>query len=112
MDLTLSPDQLLLPTAFVTISGFVSGLVEVVKRLVPGLVTGREQQAAALLAVLFVGLGVVTSVSTTPPVDVTGWVAVVLAALAAWYGILRLAMGIHDDVVRAPNSLTGANAQG
>lgn len=106
----ITPADVLTPAGFVTTAAIVTGLVEVLVRLV-GFIRGYEQQAAAVLAAVFVVAAVAVQVSEAPPADVGAYVGTFFTAVLAWYGILRIAMGIHDDVAQKPNSLTGPTVQ-
>lgn len=74
------------------------------------LVEGREKLAAFVGAAIIVVLATVVGFSEVPPryapVGVLDWILLGLAALLAFYNIGRLAMAVHDDVNRYPNSLT------
>lgn len=109
----LTPADILTPAGFVTTAALVSGLTEVLKRLV-GIVTGNEQATAALLTIVLVGAALASQASANPPADFGAWIGWGFTGVMAWYGILRVAMSLHDDAAQAPRSLTGptANAQG
>lgn len=92
----------------VAAAAFVTGMVEVIKRLVP-LVSLRdwEPQLAALLAAVLV----VAALTGVPqPTDTNGWAGLILTAVLSWYGITRVAMGIYDDLTGAPRSLRAASS--
>lgn len=76
-----------------------------------GLVTGHEKAAAFFGAAIAVVLAILIGVAETPPrYDVTSPLAILMLAFAgvlAFYNIGRLAMAVHDDVNRYPNSLRG-----
>jgi hypothetical protein len=101
MDLNITLADVLTPAGFVAAAALVTGLVEIAKRLFRHL-SGNEATAAAILAALLVCSAYYDAHVFTLQ---TGFVAVI-----AWYGITRLAMGIHDDATAAPNSLTGGPA--
>lgn len=107
-DLTLPA---ILAGGAVAASAFITGLVEVLKRLIP--VIGRHQwepQLAAIVAAVLV-MGALTGVVPKPE-TVNEWASFALSGVLSWYGITRLALGIHDDVTQAPGSLTGQPTAG
>jgi hypothetical protein len=108
IDLTLPA---ILAGGAVAASAFITGLVEVIKKLVP--LVGRHQwepQLAAIFAAVLV-MGALTGVEPKPE-SVNEWAAFALSGVLSWYGITRLALGIHDDVTQAPGSLTGVPTAG
>ncbi len=96
MDLTLA--SVLTAAGAVSAAALVSGIVEILKRVLP--VIGRRQ-LEPVLAFAFSGALVVAAWSASG--DRTAESA--FAALLAWYGIARVAMGIHDDVTGAPSGI-------
>lgn len=73
---------------------------------VDGLITGRERLWAFGLSVAIVIGAIAVGLSEVPPrYEVNP--LFVLGALLAIFNIARLAMAVHDDVRRYPNSLTG-----
>lgn len=91
-------------------AALVTGLVEILKKLVPPIATRNlESQVAAILAAGFVVLGMTTYDFSAGVAALAGGVFV---AVTAWYGIMRLSMAIHDDVTQKPDSLTGPAAGG
>lgn len=108
---SLSPADILTPVGFAVAAGLVTGLVEIGKRLTNAL-TGREQVAAATLTALLVVTAVADVITTTPASELGGFIGLGFTAVLSWYGILRIAMGIHDDAAQKPNSLTGPTGQG
>lgn len=109
---SLSPADVLTPVGFPLAAALVTGLVEIGKRLAASILTGREQLAAAALALLFVTLAVGDVVSTAGLDALGGIAGAFFTFVLAWYGILRIAMGIHDDAAQRPNSLTGPTGAG
>ncbi len=97
MDLNITLADVLTPAGFVAAAALVTGLVEIAKRLFTKL-SGNEASAAAILAALLVCSAFYDQHVFTMQ---SAFVAVI-----AWYGVTRLAMGIHDDATAAPNSLT------
>lgn len=109
MDITLA--DVLTPVGFVTTAALVTGLVEVLKRTMPGLgKRGYEQPMAAGLTAFIVAAAVMVRVEETPLRMLSDTLGLIFTALFAWYGILRIALGIHDDVAQKPDSLTGPAA--
>jgi len=109
---SLSPADILTPVGFTVAAGLITGLIEILKRLAAGAITGREQVAAALLAALLVGSSIADAVGASSVDALGGPVGLAFTAVLAWYGILRIAMGIHDDAAQKPNSLTGPTGAG
>lgn len=107
----LTPADVLTPAGFVTTAALVYGIVQLLQRFV-GLVRGNEQAAAAVVTVIFVGAALLAQGSETPPDGVAGWVGFFFLGVLSAYGILRIAMGLHDDVAQKPNSLTGPTGAG
>lgn len=104
----ISIADVLTPVGFVTTAALVTGLVEVFKRILPGIgVRGLEQPMAAMFTALIVAAAVLVRVDEAPLGTIGDTVGLIFTALFAWYGILRIALGIHDDVAQTPNSLTG-----
>ena len=69
------------------------------------LVTGREKLAAFIGAVVIVLFAFAVGVTSVPPTQTVSLLGVLVVPLAI-YNIGRLAMAVHDDVNRKPNSLT------
>lgn len=111
MEISLS--DVLTPVGFVTTAALVTGLVEVLKLLLPGIGTRNlEQILAAVVTALLVVAAVAVRVEETPLGSLGDTLGLIVTAVAAWYGILRIALGIHDDATAAPNSLTGPTGAG
>lgn len=111
MPTDLDPNSLTLAIALTAagaaiIAGFVTGVVEILKSLFKAL-AGHEQQLAFFLSGIVVLAAEASAVQTGA---ITLSIATIFTGILAWYGIARIAMGIHDDVTRAPNSLTGPPA--
>lgn len=85
-----------------TMAAIITGIVQVLKGLIPA-VAGNEARTAALLAAVIVVLLAVQAV--TSGVAVVG-VPLILAIAFGWYGTTRIAMALHDDITRSPRSLT------
>lgn len=85
-------------------AALITGFVELFKTLLPGLFDGHEQQFAFILSGLVV-IAAVASAVTTDMLTIT--IESVFAAILAWYGIARIAMGIHDDITGASTGLRG-----
>ncbi len=100
-NLTLA--ALLTTTGAAVVAGFITGLVAVLKNLIPWIDAGNEPRAVAVLAALVVLL---LAVSAVQGGSFTFGVPLILAVVLGWYGVTRLAMAIHDDVTQAPRSLT------
>lgn len=85
----------------------VSGVIEFLKSIpqLKSLVDGREKLVAFLLAGLLVGFAYVVGLTSVPPTQTLSLLAIPAIA-SAWYAIGRLAMAVHDDVNKFPNSLT------
>lgn len=84
-------------------AGLVTTFVEILKRSLPRLVSGREQ-ALALAASL--ALVILASVDRHQVADVTT-LNDVFVSVVGWLAIAKLATGIHDEAVAAPGSLRG-----
>lgn len=91
----------------VVMAALITGIVEILARALPQVVTGHEQGFTLVLAAIVVGAAVFDAVNK----DVLELdIAVVFAAIVAWYGIARVAMGIHDDVIsRNPQTSLGTS---
>lgn len=107
----LTPADVLTPAGFVTTAALVYGFVQLLQRFV-AIVRGNEQAAAALTTIVIVALALASQASLNPPADFAGWVSWGFVGFLSWYGILRIAMGLHDDVAQKPNSLTGPTGEG
>lgn len=85
----------------------VSGIIEFIKSVpqLKALVDGREKLVAFLLSLVIVLFAFVVGLTSVPPTQTLSLLAIP-AVLSAWYAIGRLAMAVHDDVNRKPNSLT------
>lgn len=106
MEVSLS--DVLTPVGFVTTAALVTGLVEVLKRLLPGIgQRGLEQLLAATITALLVIAAIVVHVEEAPLGTLGDTLGLIVTGAAAWYGILRIALGIHDDAAQKPDSLTG-----
>jgi hypothetical protein len=70
-----------------------------------GLVAGREKAAAFVGAAVIVLFAYFVGLTSVPPTQVVSPLAIA-GVLLAFYNIGRLAMAVHDDVNRKPNSLT------
>lgn len=87
----------------VVAAGLVTGLVQILKTLIPSIVSGAEQRVAFLLSAVIVSVAVASGVQEGV---LTLSIASAFGAFLAWYGIARIALGIHDDVTGArPTSL-------
>lgn len=100
---SLTLAALLTTTGATVVAGFVTGLVTVLKNLIPWVNAGNEPRVAAILAAAIVLLLAVAAVQAGA--FVVG-VPLILAIVFGWYGVTRLSMAIHDDVTQAPRSLT------
>ncbi len=92
----------------VIFAGLTTGLIELLKNIAGGVINGHEQLLAFLLSAVWVIHAVASAVSTN---TLTLGFESVFAAFLAWYGIARIAMGIHDDVSRTATPLGGAGQQ-
>lgn len=70
-----------------------------------GLVEGREKLAAFIGSAIVVAFAYFVGLTAVPPTEELSLLGIV-GALLAFYNIGRLAMAVHDDVNRKPNSLT------
>ena len=98
MEITLA-DVLTLAGAAIA-APMVTGLVEVLKRSLPRLVTGHEQAmalGASLLLVIAASLDRHQLAGVTTPSDV-------FVSFAAWLIIAKAATGVYDEIVAAPGS--------
>jgi hypothetical protein len=89
-------------------SSAIVGIIQTVKAVpqFARLVEGREKLAAFVLSGVAVTLSVVAALQAVPPAVVLSIPAGVVAVMS-WFTLARLAMALHDDFSRKPNSLTG-----
>jgi len=112
MELTPAAFAVLLTAAGAPIaSGAIWAVIDFLKASpLKSVVEGREKLAAFLGSALVVVLAYIVGFAEVPPryqpADVGAWIMLVVAGLLAFYNIGRLAMAVHDDVNREPNSLT------
>ena len=100
-DLTLA---LVLTAAGATLSSaLITGVVEIIKRLIPSISTLQTRWAAFILSALLVAVAYFATVSQQNAVTA-------FAAFVAWYGIARLSLANHDDATAQVNSLRGPTA--
>lgn len=79
----------------VVFSAFITGIVEILSRTITP-IQGHEQGLALVLAAIVVVAAIADAVGkNTMSVDIT----TIFAGIVAWYGIARVAMGLHDDVI-------------
>lgn len=85
------------------VAAFITGIVEILSRTV-GAINGHEQGLALILAGVVVVAAIADGVSkATMAIDLT----TIFAGIVAWYGIARVSMGIHDDVVNRTTTSLG-----
>ena len=82
-------------------AGLVTGLVFVIKQILPGLVDGREPLTSATITLLLVIAAIASAAQGGAAISLE----FLFAGLIAWYSIVRLSMAIHDDVAGKPRSL-------
>lgn len=87
----LTLDAVLTAGGAVASAAFITGLVEILKRVLP--VIG-ERELEPVLAFFFSAILVCVAYLNYP----VHTVDTAFGAVLAWYGIARVAMGIHDDV--------------
>ena len=100
--LTLS--LILTAAGAVAASALVTGIVQILKQL-GSFLDGKERLAAFILSAVLVVIAYAAGLNDG---SLTLNIASAFAAFIAWYGIARLSMAVYADVVREPNSLTGA----
>lgn len=99
-DGTLADDSLSLSLALTAagatiVAGFITGIVEILSRTIAP-IQGHEQGLALVLAGLVVISAIWDAVGKgLMQVDLP----TIFAGVVSWYGIARVAMGIHDDVI-------------
>lgn len=79
----------------VVMAALITGIVEILSRTITP-IQGHEQGLTLVLAGVVVAAAVFDAVNQDL-LELS--VASIFAAVVAWYGIARVAMGIHDDVV-------------
>lgn len=102
MNLTL--DAVLTASGAVASAAFITGLIEVLKKVFP-VVGNRELEPR--LAFFFSAVLVLAAYMTRPGTIYNADTA--FAALLAWYGIARISMSIHDDMT--PPSADGETSE-
>lgn len=103
MDTDLTLAIALTAAGATVVAAFITGIVEILSRTISAL-KGHEQGAALVLSAIVVVAAVADAVSkATMTLDI----ATVFAAVVAWYGIARVSMGIHDDVVTRGDTSLG-----
>lgn len=85
-------------------SALVTGLVQLVKTMAPGLTTGRSRIMAFVLSYLLVAVALAEAFQSNA---LSVSIPAVFGAFVAGYGIARLAMANFADITSEPNSLTG-----
>jgi hypothetical protein len=97
MEVTLA-DVLTLTGAAIS-AGLITGLLEVLKRVLPIIAArGWEQALALLFSLVLVGLAFYDAGTYT--------LDAAFAAFIAWLAIAKLATGIFDEVTRRPGAFT------
>ena len=77
-------------------AGLITGVIEIISRVATAVVEGHEQ----LLALILSAVVVLAAMGAAVQADVlTLDINSIFAGFLAWYGITRIAMGIHDDVL-------------
>ena len=98
MDLTLA--NVLTAGGAVAAAALITGLIEIVKKLLPVIgVRGWEPWLAFALSLILVVLAFASSADQT--LETGFW------AFLAWYGIATISMGIHDQVTSVRSTTTG-----
>jgi len=107
MDFTLAA---VLTIAGATIgAALITGLIEVLKQGgIPSIVGNEPKWAMALSAVLVILAYIAGVQDNTIAISAES----IFGLFLAWYGIVRLAMGIHDDFSNKPSSLRGSVSGG
>jgi hypothetical protein len=95
MDFNVTLAMALSAAGAVVVAGFITGIVEIIMRIAP-IAHGHGQGIALVLAALVVIAAIADQVSKG---EMVLDIAVIFGAVLAWYGIARVAMGIHDDVL-------------
>jgi hypothetical protein len=88
----------------VVFAGLTTGIIEILKNIAASIINGHEQLLAFVLSAVWVILAYVSAIQAGAlTLDLeSGFVG-----FLAWYGIARIAMGIHDDVSRTAAPLGG-----
>lgn len=104
---SLSLSLALTAAGAVVFSAFITGITEVLTRPAGSPLKGHEQGFALVLSGIVVIAAIADSVSKgTMVIDI----GTIFAGIVAWYGIVRVSMGIHDDVLdRNSTSSLGTN---
>ena len=98
MDLTL--DTVLTAGGAVAAAALITGLIEIVKKLLPIIGARRwEPWLAFVFSLILVVLAFASSAVQT--LETGFW------AFLAWYGIATISMGIHDQVTSVRSTTTG-----
>jgi hypothetical protein len=105
-DATASASLALILTAAgaVGASALVTGLVQLVKAMLPGLTAGKSRVMAFALSYLLVAVAVAEAFQSHA---LSVSIPALFGAFVAGYGIARLAMANFADITAEPNSLTG-----
>lgn len=90
-------------------AGVIWAVIDFLKSIpgIGGVINGRERLAAFVGAIVVVVAALAVGFSEQPPRYAAVDLIFILGALLAIFNIGRLAMAMHDDVNRYPNSLTG-----
>lgn len=106
---TVTPESLAI---FLTAAGAVAGaavvwaVIDAIKSVAPKLISGHERVAAFIGSAVLIALSFYSGLISAPPTQTIDLYSI-LGVLIAWFGIARLAMAVHDDVNKYPNSITG-----
>lgn len=87
----------------VSFAALITGFIALLKALSIPMVAGNEPRVAALLALVFVVLGLAAAITGAV---LTLDLQTLFLGFTAWYALARLSMGIHDDISASPRSLT------
>lgn len=90
----------------VLFAGLTTGVIQVFKTVANGIISGHEQLLAFVISAVWVILAMASAVQANV---LTLSIESGFAGFLAWYGIARLAMGIHDDVSRTATPLGGTS---
>jgi hypothetical protein len=86
------------------VAAFITGIVEILSRTISA-IEGHEQGLALILSAVVVVAAIADAVGKGTMVIDLG---TIFAGVVAWYGIARVSMGIHDDVLdRNPETSLG-----
>jgi len=82
-------------------AAIITGLIQLLKSVIPAIDNGKEKPVALVLAAILVVLAVVDAGVFTLPF--------LFAAFLAWLSIAKLSTGIYDEVTGQPGSFRGGD---